>query len=112
MKHAQEGDEVAADIVIAMRNEMSAELDKAFGELAFLWPLAQDLNLRDAEDRAIFRGRVSERLKLTRVEAMRDWVGGTMRDRHAATRAVADAYIAKADTFCRQSQPRRNTPRG
>lgn len=64
-------------------------------ELEFLSSSAADLNLADAEDRAIFRGRVSERLKMTTVEAMREWVAGTMRDRFTAVRAVADAYIAQ-----------------
>lgn len=64
-------------------------------ELEFLSSSAADLNLADAEDRAIFRGRVAERLKMTTVEAMREWVAGTMRDRFTAARAVADAYIAQ-----------------
>lgn len=68
---------------------MTADLD-------FLSSSAADLNLTDSEDRAIFRGRVAYRLRATTVEAMREWVAGTMRDRATAARAVADAYIAKA----------------
>jgi hypothetical protein len=65
-------------------------------ELEFLSSSASDLNLADAEDRAIFRGRVADRLKMTTVAAMREWVAGTMIDRYTAARAVADAYIAMA----------------
>lgn len=83
-----------------LRNAMSEEACKvaaeAFGELAFLWRLADDLNLNEAEDRAVFRMRVSDKLKATTVDAMRGWITGTMRDRYSAERAVADAYIAKA----------------
>lgn len=65
-------------------------------DLAFLDSSAEGLDLLIAEHRAIFRMRVSDRLKATKVEAMREWVGGTMRDRYSAARAVANAYIAKA----------------
>ncbi len=64
-------------------------------ELDFLNTSAADLDLSDAEDRAVFRMRVADRLKATTVEAMREWVAGTMRDRYTAARAVADAYIAQ-----------------
>ena len=63
--------------------------------LDFLSTSAADLDLTDSEDRAIFRTRVAYRLRGTAVEAMREWVAGTMRDRETAARAVADAYIAK-----------------
>jgi len=72
------------------------QTEEAFGELAFLCRHAEGLNFADAEDRAIFRGRVAEQLKLTKVEAMREWINGAMRDRASATRAVADAFIARA----------------
>lgn len=65
-------------------------------DLDFLSSSATDLDLTDSEDRAIFRTRVAHRLRSTTVEAMREWVAGTMRDRETAARAVADAYIAKA----------------
>lgn len=64
-------------------------------ELDFLKTSAADLDLADAEDRAVFRVRVADRLKTTSVDAMREWVAGTMRDRYTAARAVADAYIAQ-----------------
>lgn len=85
---------------IELRNAMGAEARSvavaAFGELSFLWRSADDLNLRESEDRAIFRMRVADRLKLTTVEAMRGWVPNAPRDRDGAMRAVADAYIAIA----------------
>ena len=65
-------------------------------DLDFLSSSAADLDLTNSEDRAIFRTRVAYRLRATTVEAMREWVAGTMRDRENAARAVADAYIAKA----------------
>ncbi|WP_288254054.1 hypothetical protein [uncultured Hydrogenophaga sp.] len=65
-------------------------------DLEFLSTSAAGLDLSDPEDRAAFRTRVADRLKATTVEAMRGWVAGSMRDRHTAARAVADAYIAKA----------------
>ncbi len=61
--------------------------------LEFLSPLANDLNLNDAIDRAIFRGRVSTTLDHTRVDAMREWIGAKARDRYTVVRAVADAFI-------------------
>ncbi|OUL98969.1 hypothetical protein [Variovorax sp. JS1663] len=75
---------------------MSAQHTPGPDELAFLDSSAVGLDLSVQEDRVIFRMRVSDRLKATTVEAMRDWVSGTMRDRWSAARAVADAYIAKA----------------
>jgi hypothetical protein len=85
---------------IEMRNAMSAEFHAVavehFGELAFLARTANDLDLTNSEDRAIFRMRVSDKLKATTVDAMRGWVAGSMRDRYSAERAVADAYIARA----------------
>lgn len=62
-------------------------------ELEFLSPLANDLNLTDSIDRAIFRGRVSTTLDHTRVDAMREWVGTKARDRYTVVRAVADSFI-------------------
>lgn len=86
----------AHDIVIAMRNEVQADAERTFGELSFLWKHAEDLDLTDSEDRAIFRGRVGDRLRYTTVEAMRGWVPSAPHDRFGAARAVADAFIAKA----------------
>lgn len=65
------------------------------GELDFLDSCADKLDLNDAHNRAIFRGRVAERLKVTTVAAMREWLPGVaMAGRNSAVRAVADAYIA------------------
>ncbi|MGA3843429.1 hypothetical protein ACI2UC_07920 [Ralstonia nicotianae] len=65
-------------------------------DLKFLDSSAKGLDLNDAEDRAIFRQRVACRLRATTVAAMREWVDlVVMRDRVSASRAVADAYIAK-----------------
>jgi len=89
---------IEIDLRNAMSEEFRAEAEKTFGELAFLARTADDLDLNSAEDRAIFRMRVSDKLKATTVEAMRGWVVGGMRDRYSAARAVADAYIARATT--------------
>jgi hypothetical protein len=65
-------------------------------ELEFLADSAEGLDLTISEDRAIFRERVAYRLRATTVEAMREWVNGSMRDRATAARAVADAFIAQS----------------
>ncbi|QMV33227.1 hypothetical protein 23F_00067 [Ralstonia phage Gerry] len=67
-------------------------------DLKFLDSSANGLDLSDAEDRAIFRQRVAYRLRATTVAAMREWLDRVVaRDRVSASRAVADAYIAKHD---------------
>lgn len=63
-------------------------------ELDFLAKDAHGLDLTDPEDRAIFRMRVSDVTKNTRVDAMREWVASNLQDRYSVTRAVADLYIA------------------
>ena len=63
--------------------------------LNFLDVDATGLDLRDAEDRAIFRARVAHTLRATRVDAMRELVDTVARDRNTITRAIADAYIAR-----------------
>lgn len=62
-------------------------------EIEFLRPTAEGLDLRDPEDRAIFRGRVEHALRLTRVDEIRTWIGANARDRYHVVRAVADAFI-------------------
>ncbi|CAJ0808532.1 hypothetical protein R77560_04735 [Ralstonia thomasii] len=64
-------------------------------ELDFLADSASSLDLSKPEDRETFRERVRHRLRKTKLTAMRDWVGGSMRSRADAVRAVADAYIVQ-----------------
>ncbi|NMV39878.1 hypothetical protein [Ralstonia insidiosa] len=64
-------------------------------ELDFLADSASSLDLSKPEDRETFRERVRHRLRTTKLTAMRDWVGGSMRSRADAVRAVADAYIVQ-----------------
>ena len=58
--------------------------------------LYEGLNLSMAEDRVIFRMRVSEYFKITSMEALREWSGlpKTAR-RFELTRAIADQLIAE-----------------
>lgn len=62
--------------------------------IQFLADLAAELDLTDSDDRATFRRLVSDRLAITKVSAMNEWIGAKIRNRNAAIRAVADAYIA------------------
>lgn len=66
-----------------------------FSELYFLAKDAHGLDLTDPEDRAIFRMRVADATKNTRVDAMREWINSNLQDRFSVTRAVADLYIAE-----------------
>jgi hypothetical protein len=77
--------------------EQSKQQSGEQSEVDFLSATAAGLNLADPEDRAIFRTKVAQQLRTTTVEAMREWVNGSMRDRESAARAVADAYIARAN---------------
>lgn len=53
------------------------------------------LDLKVAYDRAVFRMRVAERTKATTVEAIREMACSSAPGRYSATRALAEAYIAK-----------------
>lgn len=64
-------------------------------DLAFLAADLPGLDLANSDDRATFRQRVASRLAATKVEAIREWVGGKARDRDTVVRAVADAFIAE-----------------
>lgn len=86
-----------------MKDEATYELAKPCAngngreanQLDFLADSASGLDLSKSEDRATFRERVGHRLRATKVTAMREWVGGSMRSRADAVRAVADAYIVQ-----------------
>jgi hypothetical protein len=62
-------------------------------DIEHLAPLAQGLDLSNAEDRAIFRVKVAEALVATRVSAVCEWVGIKHASRVNAVRAAADAFI-------------------
>jgi hypothetical protein len=64
-------------------------------ELDFLETEVTGLDLRDEQDRAIFRTRVAARLCCTTVAAMREWVRVPVRSRQDAYTAVANAFIAQ-----------------
>jgi hypothetical protein len=63
----------------------------------YLAPCAEGLDLNDAEDRAIFRSRVAEKTAVTKVFAMKEWMGTEANmSRHQAVHALANFYIANA----------------
>jgi len=62
--------------------------------LKFLDDLAAQLDLNDSDDRATFRRLVANRLEVTKVCAMNEWISAAIRNRSEAVRAVADAYIS------------------
>jgi hypothetical protein len=88
--------EMANNSMSAQHTPMQQEED-----LSFLDCSADGLDFNDAEDRAIFRQRVAEKLMLTRVDAIRGWMGpkraAAMRDRFTACRVVADEYMRRAN---------------
>jgi hypothetical protein len=66
-------------------------------DIAHLAPLAKGLDLNASEDRAVFRCRVADAVRITRVSAIREWLNGDAPvDRVSAARKLADAYINSA----------------
>jgi hypothetical protein len=64
-------------------------------DLSFLDREAEGLDFSDPEDRAIFRTRVAERLKITKVRCMDKWTGCHSRTRTTAIFRVANLYISR-----------------
>lgn len=64
-------------------------------DLSFLDAQAQGLNLSDPEDRAIFRIRVTMRLKITKLSAIDGWVGMHSRSRRTAIHRLCELYMAQ-----------------
>jgi hypothetical protein len=63
-------------------------------DIAHLAPLAEGLDLNASEDRALFRCRVADAVRVTRVSAIREWLNGDApTDRVSAARKLADSYI-------------------
>jgi hypothetical protein len=73
--------------------ELLRNLNEEKDDLSFLKSSAKDLDLSNPEDRAIFRGKVQDRLKNTTVEAMQEWIGSKERNRAKLVRAIADEFI-------------------
>jgi hypothetical protein len=63
--------------------------------LSFLDAQAKGLNLSDPEDRAIFRIRVTERLKITKLSAIDQWVGIHSRSRRTGIYRLCEAYMTQ-----------------
>jgi hypothetical protein len=64
-------------------------------ELDFIAHLADGLNFEDSEDRVIFRERVAFGTRALKVSAIKEVVSSATQSRAAATRALADAFIAR-----------------
>lgn len=76
----------------ASQTEAIAQAD----ELEFIAHLSEGLNLADAEDRATFRERVAFGTRAIKVSAIKEVINSATQSRAAATRALADAFIARA----------------
>jgi hypothetical protein len=65
-------------------------------DLSFLDAQAEGLNLSDPEDRAIFRIRVTHRLRITKLSAIDKMVGMHSRSRRTGIHRLCEIYIRQA----------------